>query len=430
MEIKLINCNILSFNFKIKTMENLETGSYSDSEVENILEHLSDDKLVKVVRNNSRLFPIAQIIIKRRYDREFLCLTNEIEPCDGIPWTIELLELFGKEIKCIKLVYQDEHRRMDQTIEKAINKNCAESIERIHLVNVSRFSMSEIEKPFKKLREAILETGTVCSPFSNIPKWFPIINKLQLKNLVLHSTHDSNCLIFIKPCSTLESIRIDNLKSSNGDNGYLEEISLLVENKINLKKLTICNQENIDELLAICAVVRPDQPSLCLDIYSDKLTGNRFIQFKSLQRLRIIGMRQPLNISTDHIAHLDLQYPVFDEEWLVLLKNNKKVTKLTTYGKWICGDESCFIDIVKSMPKLQMLGIDTQFSTDHIRDVVSSCSTLETIHFHRDEYSSFMKDDFESLFKSFENWSWSDTEIIFYKNGVPNVCRYFRSVKS
>lgn len=99
------------------------TGNYNDNDVEKIMEHLSDNKLVEVVKDNNCLIPIARKIVEHRYVREFLHLSNEMDPDN--PQTIELLNLFGNNIKYAKLVYHGKYRRLDQTIGKAISKNCA-----------------------------------------------------------------------------------------------------------------------------------------------------------------------------------------------------------------------------------------------------------------------------------------------------------------
>lgn len=214
------------------------------------------------------------------------------------------------------MIYEEEYHHFNHIIEKAVLDHCTDSLERIHLMNAGRFSMFEIDKPFRNLSHVEMSNGTICSPFSNIAEWFPALQSLKLTNLQLHST-PAEKIFDHRLCTELEKLEIRNLKSKNGGNVYMEKIAVLVQHSPNLSYIWIDNQDNVDELLGAIAELNPMLSNLYLNQFLGKPVGTATIHFKSLKQLDFNSTEQTLNIAADEIEHLyiDSDGERFDEIW-------------------------------------------------------------------------------------------------------------------
>lgn len=375
----------------------------TDREMEDVLEDLSDEKLVQVVKRNNRLLPFARRIIERRYCYCFLEVSNKIEPESN-----EFLKLFGSEITHLKLIYHEKYRHFDQTIEKAIFDHCTHSLHMICFENASQFSMFEINEPFTNVTCVEIDNGTICSPFSNIGKWFPKLRMLELTNLMLHSTPDDKIFGYLC-CPELTNLFTLNLKSENGDNVYMGHIARLVQQSPKLEFIGIRNQDNADELLGTIAEMNPNLPKVNLNLYLDKPVGAKAIHFESLERLEMNTSGRTLDLSADQIEKL---YFCGDyEKCLKLLENNKNVhcIKIIPHNKVTTE----FINLVKTLPALENLWIKDKLTTEQIMDLVSSCSTLEDaeINWKKSGEQPSNEDIQKSIFDSLHpEWQWECLE--------------------
>lgn len=351
---------------------------FTDREMEYVLVYLAKENLLRAVKSNPRLLPIARRFIQPRYLDAFFKLSNRTNN----PESIEFLKLFGMVIKSLKLVYDDDYRRFDQKIEKMIFDYCANSRYVIYLVNANRFSFYEIQHPFESVTEVILETGTICIPFSNIDKWFPKLQTLNLINVQLHSTPD-NKIFGNQLFRELEHLEIRNLQSKNGGNFYMKEISVLVKNSPKMSQFIIHDQYNIDELLKTIAEMNFYLPNLRLDLHSSwsiqKPIGTSVIHFKSLKSLDFSRMKSPLNIFIDRIETIHIDCERFDEKWLTLFKNiHKNAHEITVTGEWINHKvASEFVDLVKVLPNLQKMNVMAKLTATQVVDMISKSRSFQ-----------------------------------------------------
>lgn len=355
-------------------MENV----FTDREMEYVLVDLAKENLLRAVKSNPRLLPIARRFIQPRYLDAFFELSNKTNS----PESIEFLKLFGMVIKSLKLVYDEDYRRFDQNIDKMIFDYCSNSPYVIYLVNANRFSLFEIQKPFETVTKVILETGTICIPFSNIGKWFPKLQTLNLINLQLHSTPVDK-IFGNQLCRELKHLEIRNLKSKNGGNFYIKEISVLVKHSPKMSHIKIHDQHNIDELLKTIAEMNSYLPNLRLELHSSwsiqKSVGTSVIHFKSLKSLDFIRLKSPLNIFTVGIENIRIDCERFDEKWLTLFKNNhKNAHEVCVAGEWI-NDKvaSEFVDLVKVMPNLQKMNVMAKLTATQVVDMISRSRSFQ-----------------------------------------------------
>lgn len=375
---------------------------FTDREMENVFEDFLDDILVQVVKKNNRLFPTVRRIIESRYFDRFFKVSNKIEP-----ESIEFLKLFGTEIKYLKLIYHEKYHHFNQTIEKAIFDHCTHSLQMIRFENASRFSMFEINEPFTNVTNVQIDNGTICSPFSNIGKWFPKLQMLKLKNLMLHSTPDDKIFGY-RCCPELNELFIKNLKSENGDNVYMEDIALLVKKSPKLESIEIEDQDNADELLGTIADMNSNLPKVILDLNLEKPVGAKAIHFESLKRFVIKNTSdRTLNLSTDQIEDLYFWGDRFDEKCLKLLENNKNVHCIEIFADNKVTTE--FINLVKTLPVLEELDTTNKLTTEQIMDLVSGCSTLKyaDINWKESGEQPCNEDIQKSIFDSLHpEWQW------------------------
>lgn len=104
-----------------------------------VMKNLSEEKLLEVATNNKRLLPIGRCAIKHRYWNEFFKLSNKEKP-NSVDFTLstKMIQLFGNEIRCLMLIYEEEDRHFDHRIEQLVMDFCSESLNKIHIVNSGR----------------------------------------------------------------------------------------------------------------------------------------------------------------------------------------------------------------------------------------------------------------------------------------------------
>lgn len=391
-------------------------GMVTENEMKYILELLPEEKLMTVVNlKNDRLLPIIREIIKKRSCKNFIQLSNKVDAKNvNSPWSVELLKLFGNEIKRLELVYDDQCPKFDQTIEKAIFDYCSESLERIRLSNVGRFPMFAIDQQLKNVTEVEIKSGTISSPFLNFRKLFPKLKNLRLIDILLHTTQDDR-IFKQEHLYCHESLTIENIRSLNDSNDYMKEISALVRNCPKLQKCSIRDQDNVDKLLKSIAELSPELPNLRLSVHFDKPVGNEVIHFQSLHSLYFEGLQTDvLNIYTDRIECIEYGLILcgldsgINKNALQLLERNENVREVEISQHWANNEAaSTFIRLAKTLPELRKVRVRT-FTTNQIVDMLSGCETLKEISFYWKDTSEPL-DYHKTVFKSFSDlWIWNE----------------------
>lgn len=376
---------------------------FSDREMENVLSKLPNELLLRAVKDNFRLVPIAHRFIRPRYLDQSFKTSNKMEP-----QSIEFLNLFGMVIRSLRLVYDEDedYHRFDPEIEKIIF-DCCMGLYEICLVNANRLSMFNIAKPFESVTTVSLESGTFSTALSRVGKWFPKLQKLKLIDVRL-PCKEANRFFGHERCPHLQYLQIRNLTSADDGSGnaYMKDISALVKNSPELGTIVIDRQDNIDELLKMITSMNSNLPNLRLELdsHSKKSVGASRIHFKSLKSLNFLRFDHPIKISTDKVEEISVHCKCFDENWLKLFKDNAKTAhSIDVFAdKWMNEKiTSEFVDLVKAMHGLQKMNMWARLSTAQVVDLVSNGRSFQHGKFvlSDEQNNKSMKDSLRS------NWS-------------------------
>lgn len=410
-----------------------QTLAMTHNNLELILGYLKDEDLVTVLDRDIRLLPIVKRIIKGRYGGDFgQCI--ELSNKFATSWPIKLLNYCGSEIESLELSHDEKYRHFDRIIEKSIVENCSETLEWLRLINPNCHSFFEIDKPFENVTCLDLIGGSICPLLPKFSKWFPNVERVQLENLVLHKSdsdefHSKELIEYNIDCRHFTELYIENVRSEDGGNGYMEKMAEFITRNPALKYLSIFNQDNADELIAQISEMKPNMPNLQLELRLDKPVGTKAFHFQELKELSFHCDFNTLNITVEKLGRLYLnsRSVPFGGQWLQIFENNKNVNQIYARGEWDNNEiSSKFINLIKASSTLKILDITAECSMSQILELVSCCDTLNKISFHleKEDRWRYKEDVLKAIFNSLEpKWKyrhhyWSDNSCIcsFYSS--------------
>lgn len=344
------------------------------------LQDVPTEYLVSILEKDERMLPSVRLVIKRRYCFEFFQLSTNYDPHltpQNIPWSAKLLKYFGNEINCLKMVYDEEHRRVEHFVEKLVAENCSQSLKKLCLVNANQYSMLEIEQPFANSTEIEFNTGTVCSPLMSMWRILPKLETVKLINVLLDVSRGHGFFGAEFNNLTIKAIHIRNIQSKKSGTGHFNYVARFIRRCWKLEHLSIANQENVDELLNRITRQDPERPCLQLKLNLNKPVGTKASHFEKLKSLSISGLDQELKISVDHLEELCLSGRSFTINCLKIIENCRNVQALHLDGRWENDHVAAeFIKLLETLPKLRELKLFANLSLEQINDLVRNCKAL------------------------------------------------------
>lgn len=354
-----------------------------DCQIE-IFRHFSIDDLVNVVEYDKKLSAAARWVYRQKTQNQFVCFSNEVDPerCNVPTTQVKMLNRFGADIDGVKLVYDDDYRRFDHIIEKAINNRCHKTLKSLRIENVGRYSLFDIKKPFKNVRKLQFSGGTLNYLIPKIGKWFPNANKLRISNFMIPQKNTEK--LTPKHYHALRELQIRSypiLESS-----YARWATDFVVMNPQLTKLSVTYNT---EMMTLLSMRKPVLSALHLEIIPSRFHDNSMVHFEKLKKLTFRGQVSRINVTAGEIGTMDINLRCFmNSDLYDLVRSGASINRLNIIQKWYAdSNPNEIIERVKYVANLKELTFpaDDYISTEEIVDLVGHCKTLKWILIHADK---------------------------------------------
>lgn len=354
-----------------------------DCQIE-IFRFCSIDDLVNVVQYDKHLSNAARWIFKQKTQEKFVCFSNEIEPEKRYAPTAQLkmLNRFGSEIDGIKLVYDDEYRRFDNIIERAINNRCHKTLKSLRIENAGRYSLFDIKRPFKNVRKLQFSVGMLNHIIPKMGQWFPNARTLRISYSLFPTKNMKK--MAPKHCHALRELQIRSHPIIQ--TGYAKWITDFIDVNPQLTKLSITYHTI---MMTMLCMRMPDLSNLHLEIIPSRFHVNSSVHFEKLKKLSFRGQASKINVTADEIDTLDINL-----QWLMsddlnnLVHSGTSLNCLNIIEKWhVDSYPDNVIERIKDIADLKELTFPANdaIKTKEIVNLIGGCKTLKWIFIHAEK---------------------------------------------
>lgn len=365
-----------------------------DCQIE-IFRYCSFHDFVNIIEYDKKLNATARWVFQQKAQNTLISVTNEIVAEKSIiaSPSVKLLNRFGSDIDGLKLIYDEEYRRFDHIIEKAIINRCHKSLISLRIENMARYSMFDIKKPFINLEKLQIFGGTMCDLIPKFGKWFPNASYLRLVNLKFPKKHKEK--LAPNYCNALHKLSIRPTYATGESAFYAQWATDFVILNPQLTKLSVTYNSG---MLAMLSTKKPSLPNLHLEIFSDRypvldvlrnhVIGS-FIHFNELKKLTLRGHVSRINVTANEIGTLDVYLTnLISSDLLIFVEKGTSIKSINIIRKWdIASDPDKVIEVIGMIKGLKELSISSHSSitTKEIVGLVMRCKTLDYIFIHADE---------------------------------------------
>lgn len=215
-----------------------------------IFSYLSKEDLVNIVEYDKDNFGnAARIVFSKKFAKKLIEVTDRFDPStEKDPCDVKLLTHFGDLIENLEIDYCKEFRRYKR-LDKAILKNCSNSLVQLHITGGYQMTLSKITEPFVNVKKVSFWYGTPCDLVSDLNKWFPNANSLDM--FYLERNDWTSYKSFIKHYPSLEHFGVSNAECFDYIiDGIIDSSGLKKFARLNpqLKSLKLFNDATCTEL--------------------------------------------------------------------------------------------------------------------------------------------------------------------------------------
>lgn len=395
-----------------------------DCQIE-IFRYCSFYDFVNLIEYDKELSATARWVFQQQSQNDLVPVSNEIDPKKSINISpsVKLLNRFGSDIDGLKLVYDNDFRRFDHIIEKAIINRCHKTLVSLRIENMSRYSMFDIKKPFIHLDKLQIFGGTMCDLIPNFGKWFPNATYLRMMNLNFPKKNMEQ----LAPtyCPALRELYIRPNHVTGDSEFYAKWATDFVLLNPQLMKLSVTYHIG---MLSLLSTKNPCLPNLHLEIFSDRfpvldvrnLMMGSIIHFDKLRKLTLRGQVARINVTSNEITILDVYLTNLRSSDLVnFVEKGSSIKSINIIRKWdAVSDPDNIINVIKQIIDLRELSFSSHssISTKQIVELITKCTTLRYIFIHEDEEM----DEYPSI-KEKLGAEWNITRDRALFNGVPKL---------
>lgn len=365
-----------------------------DCQIE-IFRYCSFYDFVSIIEYDKELSATARWVFQQKAQNTLVPVSNEIDPEKGIMASpaVKLLNRFGSDIDGLKLVYDEEFRRFDHIIERAIINRCHKSLVSLRIENMARYSMFDIKKPFINLEKLNVFGGTMCDLIPKFGKWFPNASYLRLVNLKFPKKNKER--MAANNCHALRELYIRPTHVTGESEFYAQWATDFVILNPQLTKLSVTYNTG---MLSLLSIKKPSLPNLHLEIFSDRfpvldvlrnLVGGSFIHFDKLAKLTLRGQVSRINVTANEIGTLDVFLTnLISSDLLNFVEKESSIESVNIIRKWdTVSDPDKVVEVIKQIKGLKKLSLSSHssISTKEVVELVKRCPTLGYIFIHSDE---------------------------------------------
>lgn len=316
--------------------------------------------------------------------------------------SVRFLRCFGHLIRAICIDYEAGFGFLYTKIYQYLNEYCCDNLKRLQIDSAPAFAINHVlDKPFPKVKHAILEYVTLGDTFSHFNQLFPNIKSLKLTNVRMNDTKCIEqqfpklvCLV-LKKCVNEENSRNERrllLRESN--------FAVILRLNPNIRKLVF--DDFIFDGIFHRYMSENLQGIKKLTVTSD-LTNLRLrddvIRFENVESFYLYAFTEkvkrlpkiPFLFSKLKKFELGLDAAYLDKKFIYFLQMHPLLVKLKIYSKnpqfsQRVGDIQKLVKVLPSLNKLYIM--DQGFSFDEIITLIKECKTLKDVILGRDIFNS------------------------------------------
>lgn len=373
--------------------------------------------LASVAEANKRFEFSARDVFQRKHAKDEIIVSNAPDPLTKSHLSIMLLKHFGDLIEKLIVDYNNNYRRYDRQLEKAIVEYCCRTLIEITVNDVGRHAFSN--DCFTSVKKVQINGGFGASLVRKLNVIFPTASSLELVKMELASHQDTACLsqhfpslrhlgivglkhIVYNYAHFVNTFTTKYLRQAIQSNPLLE--SLKLEHDAYSKKPIGRTSKDIDvDLVHFIDFINDHLPQLKvldLDLSTTNLQRHLFGTIVQPHNKHKVHFKNLKNLSLAHDSALGQPY-IFSEQLeklkvmtgrhhtmsndaredvMELIRLNSNVQLLCIVGR---GFQNIPIGrLLSNLPRLHSLGVGYPIEYETIVWILEKCKQLTTVSIH------------------------------------------------
>lgn len=172
----------------------LKIVDLNDDCLVNIFNRLGPISLVNVAIANEWLRPAARFVYKRQFadielifntDHQYISNGCRRERCCNLKACLQCMRGIGSSIGGVIISFRNLNNAQCDGFDQYLNSYCAESLVNITFTDKTSDHICYFEKPFVNVRTVTISNSCLGNRFELFPVWFPNLQQLKLRNVVM-----------------------------------------------------------------------------------------------------------------------------------------------------------------------------------------------------------------------------------------------------